>query len=137
MPAQPKWIENLQYAVEVFDEGGEVLASARPRSGLTPLTRRVEPSIRGSCCTCSKAGGSCGEGIVTSPTCARCDDTFWVCERHDDRPSDCCTPEHPRACTCGAPRMPCPDCNARSDPRDPPKMPPGFTVTVDDKGPRN
>ena len=29
--------------------------------------------------------------------------------------------------------MPCPDCN--SD--DPLKMPPGFAVTVDDKGPRN
>jgi hypothetical protein len=32
----------------------------------------------------------------------------------------------------------CPDCNAREDPRDPPKMPPGLTVILlDDKGPRN
>ena len=61
--------------------------------------------------------------------CARCDDTGWVCETHDDRPW--------RDCDCGAPRMPCPDCNASAGPHDPPRMPPGFTVTLDDKGPRN
>jgi hypothetical protein len=32
-----------------------------------------------------------------------------------------------------APGMPCPDCNAD----DPPKMPPGFNVDVDDKRPLN
>jgi hypothetical protein len=30
--------------------------------------------------------------------CARCCDTYWVCETHDDRPWD---GEH--ACGCGAP----------------------------------
>jgi len=34
-------------------------------------------------------------------------------------------------------RMPCPDCNARADPRDTPKMPPGFTMMVAGKGRRD
>jgi hypothetical protein len=63
--------------------------------------------------------------------CVRCDDTFWVCEEHPRLPSD--FGPSPRACRCGAPGKPCPDCN-RSDP---PKLPPGFMVTIDDKGPRN
>jgi hypothetical protein len=56
--------------------------------------------------------------------CARYDDTFWVCEEHDDKPADLGTSS--RACRCGAPAMPCPNCNARDDPRAGPKMPPGF-----------
>ena len=63
--------------------------------------------------------------------CARCDDKFWVCEAHDDLPFD--IGQSSRACKCGAPGMPCPDCNTDI----PPKMPPGFVVTLDDKGPRN
>jgi hypothetical protein len=57
--------------------------------------------------------------------CERCDDTRCVCEAHDTVPW--------RDCECGAPGMPCPDCNAS----DPPGPFPGFRVTVDDKGPRN
>src|SRR5262245_36149425 len=68
---------------------------------------------------------------VMSPKCARCDDTFWVCEAHSRLPSD--FGPSPRACQCRAPGMPCPDCN-RSDP---PRMPPGFNGPIDDKGPRN
>jgi hypothetical protein len=33
--------------------------------------------------------------------------------------------------------MPCPDCNPSAGPHDVPKMPPGFMVTIDNKGPRN
>jgi hypothetical protein len=33
--------------------------------------------------------------------------------------------------------MPCPDCNPCGGPDEPPKMPPGFIVTIDDKGLRN
>jgi hypothetical protein len=62
------------------------------------------------------------------PSCPRCDDTYWVCEAHDDRPWD--SGATSRSCTCGAPGMPCPDCNSESRP----KMLPGFTVTLDDKG---
>jgi hypothetical protein len=67
-----------------------------------------------------------------TPKCARCDNTRWICEAHDDLPWDCGS--SPRACKCGAPGMPCPDCNASTGPHDPPELPPGFTVTVDDKG---
>jgi hypothetical protein len=39
-----------------------------------------------------------------SPKCARCDDdTFWVCEAHDDRPWDTASAEHP-------------ECPVRADP---------------------
>src|SRR5262245_16678032 len=37
---------------------------------------------------------------------------------------------------CRALGMPCPACNRRAAPRDRPKMPLGFRVTLDDKGPR-
>jgi hypothetical protein len=57
--------------------------------------------------------------------CTRCDDVYWVCEAHSDRPSD--LGQSPRACKCGAPSMPCPDCN----PREPPKMWPGFDENLD------
>jgi hypothetical protein len=64
-------------------------------------------------------GGSCGGVTVMTPKCARCDDTFWVCERHDDMPSDC--GPSPRACKCGAPGVPSPDCNPCGGPDEPPK----------------
>src|SRR4051812_46098576 len=95
------------------------------------LTKLAGSNTRKSCCTYRRADESCDGAIVMTLKCERCDDTFWVCEAHDDRPSDCCTPDHPRACTCGAPGMPCPDCNARDNPRDQPKMPPGFTIDAD------
>ena len=71
--------------------------------------------------------------LRTQATCARCDNARWVCETHDDVPWGASS----RACQCGAPGMPCPDCNPSAGPREPPKMPPGFVVTLDDKGPRN
>ena len=56
-------------------------------------------------------------------TCSRCDGTQWVCEAHPERPW-----LGERACKCGAPGDPCPDCNKTETPR----MPPGFKV--DDEG---
>jgi hypothetical protein len=57
--------------------------------------------------------------------CARCHDTGWVCENHDDRPWG----DGPGACDCGA-GMPSPSCNvASADNR--PGLPPGFVVDVD------
>jgi hypothetical protein len=52
--------------------------------------------------------------------CARCQDTYWVCETHDDRPWD-----GEYACDCGAAGMPCPNCNP-SDRDHPPRLPAGF-----------
>lgn len=42
---------------------------------------------------------------MSAASCARCAGQFWVCEDHDSTPwgeGDGC---------CGAPGMPCPDCN--------------------------
>jgi hypothetical protein len=61
----------------------------------------------------------------------KCKTTAFVA--HDDLPWDGTSP---RACKCGAPGMPCPDCNPCGE-DEPPKMPPGFQITVDDEGPRN
>jgi hypothetical protein len=80
------------------------------------------------------AEGACGATAMTTK-CARCDDTWWVCEAYPDLPWD--SIRSSRACKCGAPGMPCPDCSQSAGPGDPPKMPPGFIVTVDGKGPRN
>jgi len=52
--------------------------------------------------------------------CARCRDTYWVCETHDDSPWD---GEH--ECGCGAAGMPCPNCNP-SDTDHPPRPPKSF-----------
>ena len=60
--------------------------------------------------------------------CQRCDDPYWVCEAHRGVPSDC--GDSPLAC--GAPAMPCPDCNPSFGIDDPPKIPPGFTVMPED-----
>ena len=49
-----------------------------------------------------------------SPKCRGCVDTFWVCEAQPDLPSD--IGASPRACKCGAPGMPCPDCNPYGSP---------------------
>ena len=49
-----------------------------------------------------------------SPKCRGCVDTFWVCDAHPDLPSD--IGASPRACKCGAPGMPCPDCNPYGSP---------------------
>jgi hypothetical protein len=51
--------------------------------------------------------------------CARCRDTHWVCETHDDRPV-----ERRQGLRCGA-GMPCPSCNV-SNPDNPPRLPAGF-----------
>jgi hypothetical protein len=63
--------------------------------------------------------------------CARCRDTGWVCEDHDDRPWG---RNGPGACDCGA-GAPCPNCNVPA-PGTRPRLPPGFRVdvsVVDDK----
>jgi hypothetical protein len=53
-------------------------------------------------------------------TCTRCQDTYWVCEAHDDRSWD-----GENACGCGAAGMPCPTCNP-ADKDHPPRLPAGF-----------
>lgn len=59
--------------------------------------------------------------------CERCDDTYWVCESHPDRPWN-----GPRACGCGAAGMPCELCNPTSGPDDPPDITrTGVRVSVD------
>jgi len=65
-----------------------------------------------------------------TPKCERCVTTFGVCETHPRLPPD--FGPSPRACQCGAPAMPCPECNAS----DPPKMLPGFKIDIDTGGPR-
>ena len=67
-------------------------------------------------------------GSIERVTCARCNDTRWVCENHSDRPW-----EGERACTCGGAGEPCPDCNKT----EPPRMPQGFKIDADKKGWRN
>src|SRR5262245_48945339 len=50
------------------------------------------------------------EGEVMTPICSRCQDTYWVCEKHLDQPwSD----DLPNGCACGA-GAPCPDCKPRA-----------------------
>jgi hypothetical protein len=44
--------------------------------------------------------------------CPNCDDTGWVCERHEDRPWDGGSSRHD-ACGCG-PGVPC-ECNPFAD----------------------
>ena len=58
--------------------------------------------------------------------CARCRNTGWVCETHDDRPMD-----HEG---CHGAGMPCPSCNV-SNADNPPRLPPGFQIdeSVEDK----
>jgi hypothetical protein len=57
------------------------------------------------------------EGVVI---CARCCNTGWVCEAHDNRPWD-----GPHESGCGGAGMPCPSCNV-SNPDNPPRLPAGF-----------
>jgi hypothetical protein len=63
--------------------------------------------------------------------CARCLDTGWVCETHDDGPWD-----GENACGCGMAGMPCPVCNV-SNRENPPRLPPDFEpdIAVDDDFP--
>jgi|EndMetStandDraft_8_1072994.scaffolds.fasta_scaffold16872_4 hypothetical protein len=64
---------------------------------------------------------------MTDVACARCQDTYWVCEAHDDRPWD-----GPHACGCGAAGAPCPTCNVPK-PGEAPRLPAGFVP--DNEGP--
>jgi hypothetical protein len=91
-----------------------------------PRTMLAGGSVRPSSSCCARRARLSDREIVMK--CARCDDTYWVCEVHSDVPWG----PYLRACECGAPGMPCPGCNGS----DPPKMPPGLKVTVDDKRPR-
>jgi hypothetical protein len=58
--------------------------------------------------------------MKTRMKCARCQDTYWVCETHDDRPWN-----GEKACGCGGAGMPCPFCNV-SNADNPPRLPAGF-----------
>ena len=62
--------------------------------------------------------------------CPVCEDSSWVCEEHPQEPWD---GEH--ACGCGAPGMPCSECN--SAPCAAPRMPSGFKTEVDKDGRRH
>jgi hypothetical protein len=64
--------------------------------------------------------------------CPACDDTYWVCENHPDKPWRKARLGF-EGCECGA-GMPCLACQ---NPDRRPELTPGFTITVDDKGPRN
>lgn len=66
--------------------------------------------------------------------CKACDDGFWVCENHPDRPWDG-TSKAANACGCGA-GMPCLLCNPCDD-ENPPKDPPNFKIIHDKDGWRN
>jgi hypothetical protein len=68
-------------------------------------------------------------------SCQRCDDTGWVCENHDNRP----WVDSKRACSCMGAGMPCPTCNpdSRRIDHQPPRLPPGLTVTIDRRGTRH
>jgi hypothetical protein len=46
-------------------------------------------------------------GTVIRLPCSACGDTGWVCEAHANQPWG----DHPNACQCGEPGMPCPACN--------------------------
>jgi hypothetical protein len=52
-----------------------------------------------------------------------CQDTYWVCETHDDHPWS-----GEKACGCGGAGMPCPSCNV-SNPDNPPRLPAAFSGT--------
>jgi len=58
--------------------------------------------------------------MKTRTKCTRCQDTYWVCETHDDRPWS-----GDKACGCGGAGMPCPSCNV-SNPDNLPRLPAGF-----------
>ncbi len=66
--------------------------------------------------------------IVKEP-CPACAGTRWVCENHPHLSWRKLQP----GCECGA-GMPCLVCN---NPEGRPELTPGFTVAIDDKGPRN
>ena len=125
------YFEDLKFAVEVFEEGGnlvEVLARPHDLDAARAPYEACRNKYPKRLLYLSQGGGSCDGATVMTAKCARCEDTYWVCEDHDDRPSW----DHPRACTCGAPGMPCPSCNRD----DPPRPFPGFRVTIDKGGRR-
>src|SRR6266511_1775962 len=90
--------------------GGRIAAVCGGRCGRPQQADRTGPLLRRQACPDMKP----------RMKCARCRDTYWVCERHDDRPWD---GEH--ACGCGGAGMPCPSCNV-SNPDNPPRLPVGF-----------
>jgi hypothetical protein len=58
---------------------------------------------------------------AAASTCPRCENLFWICEQHPDRP----WPHD----DCHGPGDPCPRCNGG----DPPRMPPDFVSLMDGK----
>ncbi len=75
------------------------------------------------------------QGIMVMATfngpCRICDGVGWVCENHPDKPFKGLSGRLD-ACSCGA-GMPC-TCNESAER---PETPPGFTVVIDENGPRN
>jgi hypothetical protein len=63
--------------------------------------------------------------------CPQCEGCGWVCEEHPGRPW-----QGDHACSCGAPGMPCPRCNAPNE-GETPRMPEGFQTDFDKDGWRN
>jgi hypothetical protein len=74
------YIEDLKFAVEVFDEGGnlrEVLARLHDLDAARATYDACRTKYP-SCCIYPRAGESCGGPIGMTPKCARCDDVRWV-----------------------------------------------------------
>src|SRR5215470_15163565 len=111
------YIEDLKFAVEVFDEGGnlqEVLARLHDldaaRAAYEACRLKYAAKLIYLC-----QGGRTLRRSDRDGECARCDDDRWVCEAHDNRPWGI----SPRACRCGASGIPCPDRNRSNPPRPP------------------
>jgi len=76
-------------------------------------------------------GGTNGKAVPRASIIRRFATSRWVCEAHADRPWN----DHPNACRCGEPGMPCPVCNVPEE-GERPAMPVDFTPHYDiDKGP--
>src|SRR4051812_10185957 len=64
--------------------------------------------------------------------CEPCDGALWVCEAHSDLPSDIGASPRARQCEHRACRAL--TGNASAGPHEPPRLPTGFMVTLDDNG---
>lgn len=64
--------------------------------------------------------------------CKNCQDSYWVCEEHNDKPWAGGMPKGFTEC-CGGAGMPCPECNT-NEAGVMPKMQDGFEVLIDSTG---
>ena len=60
---------------------------------------------------------------INKSVCQACEDCFWVCENHDDKPWN-----GPNACPCGGAGMPCLLCNPCDEGRKPKDLAGSVTV---------